>query len=98
MIKETCFTEEWLDTETETLVKIPSIDDAVLASAKVAHLAVKLLVNDMTPVKFYEGEDIRSLNIENPDYLFLNKLKRLADKSTFFYWHKTVQLLTSTSV
>ena len=71
------------------------IDDAVVASAKVALLASKLLVNDLTPIAYYQGEDIKLLNIENPDWNFLNPLKRQPDKSTFFYWYKTVELLTT---
>ena len=71
------------------------IDDAVVASAKVALLASKLLVNDLTPIAYYQGEDIKPLNIENPDWNFLNPLKRQPYKSSFFYWYKTVELLTT---
>lgn len=71
------------------------IDDAVVASAKVAYMTTKLLFNDLTPIEYYKGEDIKSLNIENPDWNFLNRLKRLPDKSAFYYWYKTVQLLTA---
>ena len=70
------------------------IDDAVVATAKVGHLAAKLLVNDLTPIQYYKGEDIKPLNIENPDLNFLNRLKRQPDKSSFYYWYHTVQLLT----
>lgn len=70
------------------------IDDAVVAAAKVAYLASKLLVNDLTPIIYHKGEDIKPLNIENPDWNFLNRLKRHPDKSAFYYWHKVVQLLT----
>ena len=71
------------------------IDDAVVASAKVAYLASKLLVTDLTPIEYYTGEDIKPLNIENPDWNFSNPLKRLPDKSAFYYWHKVVELLTT---
>lgn len=70
------------------------IDDAVIASAKVAHLAAKLLMNDLSPIKHYNGEDIKQLNIENLNWNFLNRLKRQPDKSSFYYWYQTVQLLT----
>lgn len=70
------------------------IDDAVVAAAKVAYLAAKLLKNDLSPIKHYNGEDIKALNIENQDWNFLNRLKRQADKSSFYYWKQTVQLLT----
>ena len=70
------------------------IDDAVVASAKVAHLAAKLLTNDLSPINHYNGEDIKQLNIENQDWNFLIRLKRQPDKSSFYYWYHTVQLLT----
>jgi predicted nucleotidyltransferase component of viral defense system len=70
------------------------IDEAVVAAAKVAHLAAKLLKNDLSPINNYKGEDIKQLNIENPDWSFLNRLKRQPDKSSFYYWYHTVQLLT----
>ena len=69
------------------------IDDAIVAAAKIAYLAAKLLVNDLTPIQHYNGEDIKLLNIENQDWNFLNRLKRQPDKSSFYYWHQTVQLL-----
>ncbi len=69
------------------------IDDAVVAAAKVAHLATKILTNDLSPIKSYNGEDIKPLNIENQDWNFLNRLKRQPDKSSFYYWYHTVQLL-----
>jgi hypothetical protein len=70
------------------------IDDAVVASAKVAYLASKLLVSDLTPIAYYKGEDIKPLDIENQDWNFLNPLKRHPDKSAFYYWYKVVQLLS----
>lgn len=70
------------------------IDDAVPASARIAYLATKILVNDITPIAYYEGQNIKELNIEDPDWNFLNKLKKQPDKSSFYYWYQTVQLLT----
>lgn len=70
------------------------IDDAVVATAKVAHLSAKLLLKDLSPIQFYSGEDIKEWTIEDPNWNFLNKLKRQPDKSSFFYWYKTVELLT----
>jgi predicted nucleotidyltransferase component of viral defense system len=70
------------------------IDDAIIASSKVALLAAKLLVGDLSPISFYNGEDINVLTIENPEWNFLNKFKKQPDKSIFYYWHQTVQLLT----
>ncbi|MCF8361042.1 MAG: hypothetical protein K9G70_00320 [Prolixibacteraceae bacterium] len=38
-------------------------------------------------------EDIKDWNIDNPDWNFLNRLKRQPDKSLFYYWYQTVELL-----
>ena len=70
------------------------IDDAVPAAARIAYLAAKILVNDMSPIAYYEGQDVKELNIEDPDWNSLNKLKKQPDKSSFYYWYQTVQLLT----
>jgi len=69
------------------------IDDAVVAAARVAHLATKILTNDLSPIRHFNGQNIQSLNIENQDWSFLNKLKRQPDKSSFYYWYRTIQLL-----
>jgi len=70
------------------------IEDAVSAAAKVAHLTAKLIVGELSPIQFYNGEDIKQLSITNPDWIFLNKLKKQPDKSSFYYWYQTVQLLS----
>ncbi|MBX3288317.1 MAG: hypothetical protein KF855_03135 [Acidobacteria bacterium] len=69
-------------------------DDAITNSAKAAYLASKLLAKDHSALKRFEGKDISSLIIEDPDWNFLNKLKKLPDKSAFYYWFQTVVLLT----
>ena len=69
------------------------IDDAVVAAARVAHLATKIMVGDLTSIQPFEGQDIKAQIIENPDWNFLNRLKRQPDKSSFYYWYHTVQLL-----
>lgn len=71
------------------------IDDAIPASARIAYLAAKLLKNDLNSIEYYSSQDIKALNIENPDWNFLNRLKRQPDKSSFYYWYHTVQLLTT---
>ena len=68
------------------------VDDAIVAAARVAHLAAKIMVGDHTQIQQYAGQDIKALMIENPDWNFLNRLKRQPDKSAFFYWYHTVQL------
>jgi len=71
------------------------IDDAVPASARVAYLAAKILTNDLSPIIYYEGQDINELIIEDQDWNFLNRLKKQPDKSSFYYWYKSVELLKS---
>jgi predicted nucleotidyltransferase component of viral defense system len=71
------------------------IDDAIPATARVAYLAAKLLNNDLTSIQRYEGQDMKEWNIEDPNWNFLNRLKRQPDKSSFFYWFKSVELLTA---
>ncbi|HUX53005.1 MAG TPA: nucleotidyl transferase AbiEii/AbiGii toxin family protein [Williamwhitmania sp.] len=71
------------------------IDDAVPASARIAYLAAKILVNDLSPIIYYEGQDIKDLIIEDQDWNFLMRLKRQPDKSSFFYWYKTFELMTA---
>lgn len=69
------------------------IEDAVIASARVAHLAAKLLVGDLSPIQYYEVEDVTKLTIDNENYVYLNRLKKQPDKSSFYYWYHTTQLL-----
>lgn len=71
------------------------IDDAISASARIAYLATKLLLNDLSPIGYFDGQEIKSLSIENQEWNFLNKLKRQPDKSSFYYWYQTVQLLNT---
>ncbi len=74
------------------------IDDAVSASARIAHLAAKVLVNDLSPVRYYsDGYDLNDFKIENPNWSFLNRLKRQPDKSSFYYWYHTARLLNANS-
>ncbi len=70
------------------------LDHAITASAKVAYLASKLLKNDLSSVEYYQGQEIESLLVKNTNWNFLNKLKKLPDKSSFYYWYMAVELLT----
>ncbi len=70
------------------------IDDAVPATARIAYLATKILLNDMSPIAHYDGQNIKEWNIENTEWNFLNRLKKQPDKSSFYYWYQTVKLLT----
>jgi hypothetical protein len=69
------------------------IDDAVLAAARIAYLAAKILHKELSAIEYYNGQDIKELTIENQDWNFLNRLKRQPDKSGFYYWYKTVELM-----
>ncbi|MCF6351425.1 MAG: hypothetical protein L3J06_00290 [Cyclobacteriaceae bacterium] len=71
------------------------IDDAIPASAKIAYLSAKILHKDLSPIEYYNRQEIKELSIKNQDWNFLNRLKRQPDKSSFYYWYKTVQLLTT---
>jgi hypothetical protein len=70
------------------------IDDAIPASARIAYLAAKILRNDLSPIDHFAGQTINEWSIEDPDWNMLNKLKKQPDKSSFYYWYQTVQLIT----
>ncbi len=69
------------------------IDEAILASAKVAYLSAKILHKQLSPLEYYNGQDINDLNIGNQDWNFLNRLKKLPDKSSFYYWYKAIEIM-----
>ena len=69
------------------------IEEALAASARVAYLNAILLQAEITEIKYYEGQGISELTMENADWAFLNKLKRQPDKSIFYYWYKAVELI-----
>lgn len=71
------------------------IENAMAASARIALLVAKILTKDMTPIDHYGAQDIKELNIENPDYAYLNRLKRQPNKSIFYYWQEAIKLLTN---
>jgi hypothetical protein len=69
------------------------IDDAIAASAKVAYLCIRLLIEDHTELPRFDGQDTTGSIITNPAWSLLNKLKRLPDPSAFFYWFAGLQIL-----
>jgi hypothetical protein len=71
------------------------IDDALPASARIAYLAAKILVKDLSPIIYYEGQDIKDLTIEDQDWNFLMRLKRQPDKSSFYYWFKVTEIMAN---
>jgi predicted nucleotidyltransferase component of viral defense system len=70
------------------------IDDAVTAAARIAYLASKILLKDMSPIAYFKGHNIKEWCIEDPEWNFLNRLKKQPNKSSFYYWYLTVELLT----
>lgn len=69
------------------------IDDAIPAAARIAYLSTKLLYKELSPLEYYNGQDIKDWNIENQDWNYLNRLKRQPDKSSFYYWYKTLEVM-----
>ncbi|GAA3656185.1 nucleotidyl transferase AbiEii/AbiGii toxin family protein [Flavivirga jejuensis] len=69
------------------------IDDAIPAAARIAYLATKLLYKELSPLEYYNNQDIKVLTIKNQDWNFLNRLKRQPDKSGFYYWYKTLEVM-----
>lgn len=73
------------------------IDDAIVAAAKVAYLTTILQqVTDQEILKSlirYENQDISNWLIIDSNWNVLNRLKKLPNKSAFFYWYKTLELL-----
>ena len=62
-----------------------TIDEAILAGAKTAYLC-SVMINDENSLKrFSSAEQIRGLEITNPTYSKLNKLKK-TNPGAFFYW------------
>ncbi len=69
------------------------IDEAVSAAARIAYISAKLLCKDLSPIQFYQGEGLQEISIGNPDWSFLNRLKKLPDKSAYYYWYKTLEIM-----
>jgi hypothetical protein len=74
------------------------IDDAIPAAGRVAYLATKILANDLSPIAFYQRQEIQNLNIEEKGWKFLNRLNRLPDKTGFYYWYQAVQILKTLEI
>ncbi len=69
------------------------IDDAISATARIAYLSTKILNKDLSPIEYFQGQDIAKLNVNNQNWNFLNRLKRQPDKSGFFYWYKALEIM-----
>ncbi|UOQ75097.1 nucleotidyl transferase AbiEii/AbiGii toxin family protein [Hymenobacter cellulosilyticus] len=69
-----------------------NIDIAVVAAAKTAYLAARLVVEDYAALPIYKDQAVADLRITDPQFNFLNKLRSMPE--AMFFWQQTVQLLT----
>jgi hypothetical protein len=69
------------------------LEDAIISSSKAVYAAAIILTNNLSSYEIYSGENISDLFISDPEWNFLNKLKKLQDKSAFYYWYKATKLL-----
>lgn len=69
-----------------------NIDIAVVAAAKTAYLAARLLVEDYAALPGYGNQPVAELRIKDPRFNFLDKLRSIPE--AMFFWQQTVQLLT----
>ncbi|MEI8346027.1 MAG: nucleotidyl transferase AbiEii/AbiGii toxin family protein [Pseudomonadota bacterium] len=66
--------------------------EAHICAAKVAYLAQALLKKHYSLIKF-TGEDVAQVEIKNPDYNKLNKIKAISPEA-FWYWHQAINLMS----
>ena len=64
---------------------------APICAAKVAVLTQALLKKDYSISKF-AGEDVSKLEIKNPNYNTLNKIKKISPEA-FWYWNQAINLI-----
>jgi len=69
-----------------------SLEDAIRSSAKVAYLVQLLKAGKRRHEKFRETIDLRDVNITNPSWSKLNKLKK-TDPEAFFYLFNALKLI-----
>lgn len=69
------------------------IDDAIIASSKIAYLSAKILHNDLSEITYFKNQSIKDLVIKNHDWNFLHRLKKHTDKSGFYYWYKALEIM-----
>ncbi|HNQ71906.1 hypothetical protein [Mesotoga prima] len=69
-----------------------SLEDAIRSSAKVAYLVQLLKAGKGRHEKFRETIDLRDVNITNPSWSKLNKLKK-TDPEAFFYLFNALKLI-----
>jgi predicted nucleotidyltransferase component of viral defense system len=70
-----------------------NLDTAIIAAAKTAYLAARLIVEDYSALPIYKNQPVAGLRVtEDPQLIFLNKLRSTPE--AMFFWQQTVQLLT----
>lgn len=76
------------------LIKRPFHQDiAIDFSARVALIANKIFYKDFTQFEVFDEEaKTAKYIIENPKYIYLNKLKKLPGVKPLFYWYQFVKL------
>lgn len=70
-----------------------NLEKLIETTSKAAYLAALIKTNSGELKKDLIPEEIKSINIVNQQYNFLNKLKKLPDNSSLFYWYETLKLL-----
>ncbi|MBC7913841.1 MAG: nucleotidyl transferase AbiEii/AbiGii toxin family protein [Pyrinomonadaceae bacterium] len=71
-----------------------TIDEAIVAGAKTAYLCSLLLNGDESTInRFTSPEQVRTIEITDPKYNKLNKLKKTSPEA-FFYWQMAIILKT----
>ena len=70
------------------------IDDAIQAAARIAYLSARIFSGDHSPIEGYGNRDLSDWKIEHPEWNFLNPLKRQPDRSAYYYWYRTVELIS----
>lgn len=69
-----------------------NLDKAVVAGAKAAYLAARLLVQEYAALPRYAAQPVSDLRLTDPRFNFLNKLRSTPE--ALFFWQQTVKLLT----
>jgi len=79
---------------TNFIVNRFKIEEAITAAGKIAYLSLLLKGAELTqPEKFTSPEQVKDVTIVNPEYNWLNKLKK-SNPEAFFYWEKAIVLKT----
>ena len=104
--QEACFVLSTRDTKSEDFKHLQTgisnftnftiekfnIEEAIIASSKVAYLSEILKTGKETEIeRFNNSLEVKDWIIENPEFNKLNKLKK-SNPEAFFYWYKSIML------